>query len=1419
MVYLLIVPIGLYSTLAVSILRRQPSGFAYISLAFYVFNAALVTAAYLVLGTTFDAVTMCVAERVLTLFIGWGVVVWLPLVLVGLYFSGCFQSSLTQAIGITLGLAPALLVLFVAFVRSSFFVNVWFPSDTWLISTVRSFGELLLLSTALLAPATLILGMALWQRRAVWQHVLALLVASWLGLLALLTVPRLNESTGIALAALGTTLLVVALTALVLRTSIVPRSHITTETLSVLASLLTTHTLHDTLQALLAQLHKIVPYDRASVLLETAPGVLGVYAFEGFLDPGPQSLDNWRKQSVHIDDYVYLQRIFQSNTPQLVRNTNADPLWKSDGRSYGSWMGVPLSFRGHVLGCLSIVHHRPHFFTETHLELSLAFADQAAIAVENVRLLESEQERRRHAEFLSHASYALTTSSDLSNALQTSLEHLSQVLEFHRAYIGLVDMERGVWLSPVNYPCNSTPSFSPNLELEDRPLLKETLLHQRAMLLRDTRQEPRWITSPGTPETRSWIGVPLVVRNRVIGALGVHSLRPNGFSQEEFQMVRVFANQIAAVLDNFRLLDESTRQNQVLTALNTILAASNEALSARDDVLRVSLMRVLETLGLAGGIIHQYVSTERYLRLRVAEGLSTEAVELLSHVPVDDVETLHLPPLVLPSDDTLTFLSVPLLSHGATVGLLSVLAPPSEKEATTLHEWLKSIGPQLGVVMDNAILFEATTSRAALSADLSRVGLAISAQLNRETILQLLCQESAAVLGVQGAYIWLLEDQQLVGAAAHGPEAKRFIGHAIDLKNDHWLPAQVLREWRPRYVNQVEQADVLPDFFTTHVHAQAALAVPLLKADVLVGTLLLIDTERADAFEDWVLEQVGVLGVQAALTLQNATLFNEVRHRLEQLRLVNELSRYTTVLLNLPHLEEGIAQMLSSRLHYDIVALLSSTSKHLSVRTFFCHGEVQKPNALHASFVQLAMQARKDAAPVRDNVPSAVPISTAETEGQDRCFCALALPLIIADEVTGVLLVARNGDGSVASDDEEALKPLAAQIAISLSNARLYETVRQQTVVLEERVVQRTTEIRLQQERTEAILRSVADAVIVFDLKGQVMLTNPAARRLFDAHDLEMDLGTRVREMVMPLLRETHEAPATTEMLELGAVTLQAKAARVVEGDHTLGVVVVMRDISRLRELDRMKDMFVTNVSHELRTPLANLKLYMALLEQGRPERRAKYLGVMHREVERLERLITNLLQISRLAREKDAERSQTRVGFDLLTLVDTVIQDNQARAFSEGKSLHHERPADALPPYTGDPDQIVRALTNLVSNALSYTLEGAQIVVRSRIAPSDANEPEWVIIEVVDDGIGIPEQELPSIFERFYRGSNVSPNIAGTGLGLAIVKEIVELHGGRIEVESKKNVGSTFRIWLPLQPPMIEQGTQMAHRGDVDER
>jgi len=214
---------------------------------------------------------------------------------------------------------------------------------------------------------------------------------------------------------------------------------------------------------------------------------------------------------------------------------------------------------------------------------------------------------------------------------------------------------------------------------------------------------------------------------------------------------------------------------------------------------------------------------------------------------------------------------------------------------------------------------------------------------------------------------------------------------------------------------------------------------------------------------------------------------------------------------------------------------------------------------------------------------------------------------------------------------------------------------------------------------------------------------------------------------------------------------------------------------------------------------MANLKLYLSLLQQGRPERQAAYVEVMSREIERLARLINDLLQLSRLQGEQRSERPQVRDQINFETLVESVVQQNLVRAETERKELLYECLSSPLPTSLGDPDQLFRALTNLVSNAINYTPEGGRIVVHSWSEFVDQSSQDWVIIEITDTGIGIPARELASIFDRFYRGTNVSPNIPGTGLGLAILKDIVELHQGRIEVESEEGRGSTFRLRLPV--------------------
>jgi signal transduction histidine kinase len=229
---------------------------------------------------------------------------------------------------------------------------------------------------------------------------------------------------------------------------------------------------------------------------------------------------------------------------------------------------------------------------------------------------------------------------------------------------------------------------------------------------------------------------------------------------------------------------------------------------------------------------------------------------------------------------------------------------------------------------------------------------------------------------------------------------------------------------------------------------------------------------------------------------------------------------------------------------------------------------------------------------------------------------------------------------------------------------------------------------------------------------------------------------------------------------------------------------------ARLTELDQLKSKFVSDVSHELRTPIANLKLYIDLLTHGKPEKQEQYLQVLRQQVRRVTALVDDILDLSRLERRKEQGLIYWAVALN--EVVDQVVLAHQPSAEADGLLLTFE-PAFPLPPVRADANQLAQVVTNLVANALSYTSAGY-------VRVSTHAENNGACLCVADSGSGIAPDDLPHVFERFYRGQLVLKNdVPGTGLGLAIVKEIVDLHEGRIEVDSQPGRGTTFRVWLPL--------------------
>lgn len=336
-----------------------------------------------------------------------------------------------------------------------------------------------------------------------------------------------------------------------------------------------------------------------------------------------------------------------------------------------------------------------------------------------------------------------------------------------------------------------------------------------------------------------------------------------------------------------------------------------------------------------------------------------------------------------------------------------------------------------------------------------------------------------------------------------------------------------------------------------------------------------------------------------------------------------------------------------------------------------------------------------------------------------------------------------------------------------------------------------------ERQKLEAILSHMSDGVIAADAKQRILLMNPAAKALLD---YEQD---PIGQPVNQLLSLGDEGDAASNLMAGDEIffkgpkgrTLLAYASSIVsEGyEHSNGLVIVLRDITEEERAEQARRDFVANVSHEVRTPLTTIKSYLEALQDGAVEDktlRTRFLQVIQNETERMVRLVTDLLQLSKLDERKEPWKFTDS---SLIPILDEVLDRFAFQCKEQQVSMYVDVP-ESLPKVYVDQDKLDQVLDNLISNALKHTPGKGSIRLAAAV------KGEFVEVRVADSGSGIPPKDLPRIFERFYRIDKArSRKLGGTGLGLSIAKQIIENHGGIIQVESELERGTTVRFTLPI--------------------
>jgi len=414
----------------------------------------------------------------------------------------------------------------------------------------------------------------------------------------------------------------------------------------------------------------------------------------------------------------------------------------------------------------------------------------------------------------------------------------------------------------------------------------------------------------------------------------------------------------------------------------------------------------------------------------------------------------------------------------------------------------------------------------------------------------------------------------------------------------------------------------------------------------------------------------------------------------------------------------------------------------------------------------------------------------------------VTLPLETGEDVTGYIFIFRARGAEFSSNDRQVLSAFANQAAVAVHNARLYQ------------------QVSAERERLDAIIENSGDGVMIINPYRIIQTWNrslahltgiPAeeaiGRPCYDVLNLKSPQGVSICHTACPLVHPPEDGRLYAEGIHHRADGLAITLADNYspqyneEGEMTQ-VIANVRDMTRLREAEELKQTLLSVISHELKTPVSIIKGYAGTLAREDADwdkaTLAEGLAVIEEEADRLDKLISNLLEASRL----QAGGTQLQLSYlDLADLAKQAVDNIQAT--TENHSFELDFP-EKFPPVQGDFERLREVLTNLIGNAIKYSPEGGLIKVGGRVAGRN-----MVRLYVSDEGIGIPPADQERIFERFHRVDNrLARQTPGTGLGLFLVRALVDAHGGRVWVDSTPGQGSVFWVELPSgDPSELEEG------------
>ena len=1214
-------------------------------------------------------------------------------------------------------------------------------------------------------------------------------------------------------------------------------------------------------RSLLDSSRKVLPHAHAGAVLIWNPKteVLIPRAASGYADNKSMMEINYRmgealpgtafmnKQVRRVDE-VNFARDYNLNTENLALYRQA-----TGGRLPVSSLLVPIVSSEQSLGLLVLDNfNTTSAFRPDDEALLLSLAQQIALSLDNLRLVQTTQERAGQLEALNEAAASLTSSLSSDQLVNTLLDQLTSIIPYDTAALWLREKDRLTIFSARGFS-DAEQRLGLSVSVSDSALFKDMAQTGQPILVKDVREDSRFI--PVEAPRLSWLGIPLISKSELIGVLAVEKWQANYYTREQMQVGLTFASQSAVSLDNARLYEDSVnrateldQRSQRLTTLYRFTSVLTGSLDT-DQILNITADELYKGLGVRRVSVVTFERGQAFWKVTTPR-TRVQLPKLLPDAPIfnrlreslgifntDDVR--NEPDLAslmdMIGEGTTALLVLPLTSGQSLTALIFAQMTGESRFSANELEVARTITNQATIALENARLYQSSVRTAERFSILNESSSLISASLDPEEIYSTVHKAAERLVPMDSFVITLYdEEKNEVDPVYLYDLGKRYAGERVSFGKG--MSSQVIRTAKPILVSNSEQAGKLDSVQAGEgVDTESIVAVPMIVGNKARGML------SAQSYQPGVytIEDTQILGTlanQAIVAIQNGRLFAETQNLASTLeaRVIERTAQLQREQQNTETLLRILTEVSSS---LDLDRALNRTLSLLNDAIGAEQGTIllvhAEDNLLHyrAGYGYLSDRTtpggrgftlkvgeglagwvvkHREAVLVEDLHRDSRWVRST-VAGQDH-RSAITVPMLVGEDVIGVLMVFQRTPNFFSLEMLTLVKAIAGQVAVAINNAHLYELIRDQAERL-------GVMLRKEQEdasRSQAILEAVADGVLVTGSDNRITFVNlstegilgiPDARLLGNSLDriggLFGKAATTWAETIRrwsedPSLYETGDSYAEQVELENERIALVHLAPVILQNDF-LGTVSIIRDITHEVEVDRLKSEFVATVSHELRTPMTAIKGYVDILTMGAAgalnENQMHFLEVVRNNIERLNTLVSDLLDISRIEAGRITLNPQP---VDIHSIAEDVVSEVLQRSQNEDKpmALSLEAPND-LPPVIGDSDRVRQILGNLVNNAFNYTPHNGTIRVNIH------QENGEVQVDVQDNGVGIAPEDQERVFDRFFRGENpLVLATPGTGLGLPIVRQLVEMHNGRIWMTSTgvPGDGSTFSFTLPVR-------------------